>query len=175
MGQYDARSFSTQSTARRASSSSVEIASCISCSNAIIAIDVVTAVALADNQPKHMSHPRVYMNLQEIDGVWQGFRYEDDRIPLMHPEAGPRFASVAAGDVTGDGAPDLHFSDYDDGGPQIFDFNDRLLINDGFVEPPGLVDVEITEAFADDLVGRIVTPAAEPSETDAPEPVGERA
>ena len=94
-------------------------------------LDIVTAVALTDNDAKHLSHPRVYMNLGEIDGVWQGFRYEDDRIPLMHPEAGPRFASVAAGDVTGDGAPDLHFSDYDDGGPQIFDYNDRLLINDG--------------------------------------------
>ncbi|MCP4203373.1 MAG: 30S ribosomal protein S12 methylthiotransferase RimO [bacterium] len=32
----------------------------------------------------------------------------------------------------------------------------RLLINDGLIEPPGLANVEITEAFADDLVGRIV-------------------
>jgi ribosomal protein S12 methylthiotransferase len=34
----------------------------------------------------------------------------------------------------------------------------RLLINDGRVEPPSLVEVEITEAYADDLVGRIVGP-----------------
>ncbi len=37
----------------------------------------------------------------------------------------------------------------------------RLLINDGFVDPPGLVEVEITEAFADDLVGKIVPAKAE--------------
>ncbi len=32
----------------------------------------------------------------------------------------------------------------------------RLLINDGTVEAPALVEVEITEAYADDLIGRIV-------------------
>ncbi|MCZ6812018.1 MAG: FG-GAP-like repeat-containing protein [Planctomycetota bacterium] len=94
-------------------------------------LDIVTAVTLTDNQAKHLSHPRVYINKGEIGGAWQGFRYEDDRIPQMHPTAGPRFCAVSAGDVTGDGAPDLFFSDYDDGGTQIFDFNDRLLINDG--------------------------------------------
>lgn len=36
------------------------------------------------------------------------------------------------------------------------DIDGRLLINDGVVEPPSFADVEITEAFADDLVGRIV-------------------
>jgi ribosomal protein S12 methylthiotransferase len=39
------------------------------------------------------------------------------------------------------------------------DIDGRLLINDGFIEPPGLANVEITEAFADDLVGRIVPEA----------------
>lgn len=34
----------------------------------------------------------------------------------------------------------------------------RLLINDGTAEAPALVEVEITEAYADDLVGRIVGP-----------------
>jgi hypothetical protein len=38
---------------------------------------------------------------------------------------------VTAGDLTGDGRPELFFSDYDDGGSMIFDYNDRLLINDG--------------------------------------------
>ena len=94
-------------------------------------LDIVTAVTLTDNEAKHLSHPRVYINLGEEAGVWQGFRYEDDRIPQMHPIAGPRFCAVSAGDVTGDGAPDLFFSDYDEGPPQIFDFNDRLLVNDG--------------------------------------------
>ena len=40
------------------------------------------------------------------------------------------------------------------------DIDGRLLINDGFIEPPGFANVEITEAFADDLVGRIVLDAA---------------
>jgi len=93
--------------------------------------DMVTATTLTDNQAKHLSHPRVYMNLGEIDGVWQGFRHEDARIPQMHATAGPRFCSVSAGDVTGDGFPDLYFGDYDSGGTQIFDYNNRLLINDG--------------------------------------------
>lgn len=35
----------------------------------------------------------------------------------------------------------------------------RLLINDGFAPAGSYVDVEITDAFASDLVGRIVGPA----------------
>ena len=94
-------------------------------------LDMVTATTLTDNQAKHLSHPRIYMNLGESGGVWQGFRHEDARIPQMHATAGPRFCSVSAGDVTGDGFADLYFGDYDSGGSQIFDFNNRLLINDG--------------------------------------------
>ncbi|MCZ6655413.1 MAG: FG-GAP-like repeat-containing protein, partial [Planctomycetota bacterium] len=101
-------------------------------------LDIVTATTLTDNQAKHISHPRVYMNLRDEppgSGNWLGFEYQDARIPQMHPTAGPRFCSVAAGDVTGDGYPDLYFSDYDDGvtnpPPQIHDYNDKLLTNDG--------------------------------------------
>ncbi|MHC5023114.1 MAG: FG-GAP repeat domain-containing protein, partial [Planctomycetota bacterium] len=94
-------------------------------------LDVVTATTLTDNQAKHLSHPRVYMNLGEISGVWQGLRHEDARIPQMHATAGPRFCSVAAGDLTGDGFADLYFGDYDSGGSQIFDYNNRVLVNDG--------------------------------------------
>jgi hypothetical protein len=49
----------------------------------------------------------------------------------------PRFCSVAAGDVTGDGAIDLWFGDYDSSGaggnpqPDGADFNDRILVNTG--------------------------------------------
>ena len=71
------------------------------------------------------------MNLGEVDGIWQGFRFENDRIPQMHPSAGPRFCSVAVGDLTGDGYADLYFGDYDSGTILIFDYNNRLLINDG--------------------------------------------
>ncbi len=40
------------------------------------------------------------------------------------------------------------------------DVDGRLLINDGFAPPPCLARVEITEAHADDLVGRILEPTA---------------
>ncbi|MCP3902620.1 MAG: hypothetical protein GY715_03205 [Planctomycetes bacterium] len=93
--------------------------------------DLITATTLTDNQAKHLSHPRVYINKGEQAGIWQGFEYQDARIPLMHATAGPRFCSVAAGDLTGNGKPDLYFGDYDSGGSQIYDYNNKLLINDG--------------------------------------------
>ena len=94
-------------------------------------LDVVTCTTLMDGAPKHISHPRIYMNLGEQDGFWQGLRYEEARIPLMHEEASPRFCSVASGDIDGDGDEDLYFGDYDSGTTQIFDYNNRLLINNG--------------------------------------------
>ncbi|MDP7009354.1 MAG: VCBS repeat-containing protein, partial [Phycisphaerales bacterium] len=94
-------------------------------------LDMITVTTLTDFSTKALSHPRVYMNLGESDGIWQGFRYEDTRIPQMHATAGPRFCSLAVGDLTGDGFPDLYFGDYDSGTEQVFDYNNRLLINDG--------------------------------------------
>ena len=104
--------------------------------------DLVTATTLSDGDPKHIGHPRVYMNLGlDGSGNWLGFRHEDARIPQLFTVGGlavnPRFCSVEAGDVTGDGAPDLYFGDYDSSGaggggqPPQFDLNDRLLVNDG--------------------------------------------
>lgn len=94
-------------------------------------LDIVTATTLTDNDAKHLSHPRVYINLGEDNGNWLGFRHEDARIPEMHPTAGPRFCSVAVGDIDGDGDMDLYFGDYDSGPTQIFDYNNRVLVNDG--------------------------------------------
>ncbi|MDP7006207.1 MAG: FG-GAP-like repeat-containing protein [Phycisphaerales bacterium] len=94
-------------------------------------LDLVTVTTLTDNTTKALSHPRIYINLGEIDGIWQGFRFENNRIPQMHDTAGPRFCSLAIDDVTGDGYPDLYFGDYDSGPTQIFDYNNRLLINNG--------------------------------------------
>ncbi|HJN72011.1 MAG TPA: VCBS repeat-containing protein [Phycisphaerales bacterium] len=94
-------------------------------------LDMITVTTLTDNSTKELSHPRIYMNLGESDGIWQGFRFENARIPQMHDTAGPRFCSLAVGDISGDGFPDLYFGDYDSGTTQIFDYNNRLLINDG--------------------------------------------
>jgi ribosomal protein S12 methylthiotransferase len=48
----------------------------------------------------------------------------------------------------------------------------RLLINDGFAPPATFADVEITDAYADDVVGRIVGPVGAPGIVPAawPEP-----
>lgn len=105
-------------------------------------LDIVTATTLSDGLPKTISHPRIYINKGRVGGVWQGFRYEQARIPQIFTIPGgvpvaPRYCSVAAGDVTGDGFPDLYFGDYDSSGagggqePPGVDVNDRLLINDG--------------------------------------------
>ena len=102
-------------------------------------LDLVTAPTLSDGDTKEVGHPRVYMNLgNDEGGLWQGFRYEAGRIPQMFHfgnglPTNPRFCSVAAGDVTGDGAPDLYFGDYDSGPSSNpgNDMNNRLLINDG--------------------------------------------
>lgn len=106
-------------------------------------LDVITATTLSDGLSKALGHPRIHMNLgNDGSGNWLGLRYEESRIPqLLHYGTGnpenPRFCSVAAGDVTGNGVPDLYFGDYDSSGaggsgqPSNKDMNDRLLINDG--------------------------------------------
>jgi hypothetical protein len=85
--------------------------------------DVVTAAAHGQGLPQHLSHPRLYMNLGADRGSWLGFRHEAGRIPAFPIE--PNFAGVGVGDITGDGAPDLYFTDY------YNDLEDRLLVNDG--------------------------------------------
>lgn len=126
-------------------------------------LDIVTATTISDGDPKHIGHPRVYMNLGEVNGVWRGFRYEADRIPAMRSASGamghnPRFCSVAAGDVTGDGYPDLYFGDYDSSGaggsgqPPGADFDNKLLINLGAENPGYFIDSETSRMSADPML-----------------------
>lgn len=83
-------------------------------------LDVITAGTFGEQ-------PRILINLGEVGGVWQGFEYQANRLPvLMSPtNNGPKFCGLGVGDVTGNGRPDLYFADYQN------DMEDRLLINDG--------------------------------------------
>jgi hypothetical protein len=122
-------------------------------------LDAVTATTISDDDTKAIGHPRIYMNLGcSTPGLtcstaqWQGLRYEETRIPTMLSHGGgpgfnPRFCSVSAGDLTGDGYPELYFGDYDSSGaggssqPPGADFNDKLLINGGAASPAYFTDV----------------------------------
>ena len=42
--------------------------------------DFATAVTISDGDPKHISHPRIYMNQGAPGGNWQGFRFEQGRV-----------------------------------------------------------------------------------------------
>ena len=111
-------------------------------------LDIATAVTISDGLPKPISHPRIYINKGAIGGVWQGFRFEQNRSPqlyVLQPNGSPdftkpnpgRFCSIAAGDADLDGDMDLFLGDYDSSGaggggePGGIDLNDRLWINDG--------------------------------------------
>ncbi|MFB3112539.1 MAG: hypothetical protein ACE10G_10945, partial [Gemmatimonadales bacterium] len=119
-------------------------------------LDVITSTAVPEaGDPKHIAYPRVYINkCCAVGGCdaescstddWLGLRFEDARMPLMltdngQPGSNPSFCAVSAGDVTGDGYPDLYFSDYSG---FLGDFNDKLLINQG-LENPGFFE-DMTE------------------------------
>jgi hypothetical protein len=107
-------------------------------------LDFATAVTISDGDPKHISHPRIYMNLGAPGGTWLGFRFEAGRSPqlfVLNASGQPtatmapgRFCSVDAGDVDNDGDIDLYLGDYDGGltpEPGGIDINDRLWINNG--------------------------------------------
>jgi len=99
-------------------------------------LDVITCVADREDQPRLISHPRVFHNLGRFERAWQGFQFEPESMPPFQtiPEGisqTPRFCGAAAGDVTGDGFADLYFTECESGPQPFADLNDRLLINDG--------------------------------------------
>lgn len=114
-------------------------------------LDIITAGTFEEQ-------PRILMNLGEDAGVWLGFEYQPSRLPnLVSPSGvGPYFCGLGVGDVTGDGSPDLYFSDY--GGlleSEATDLDDRLLINDG------------TGFFTDETAARVGNLAESHFGTDA--------
>ena len=81
-------------------------------------LDFITTTTMSDNQTARIGQPRIYMNLgNDVDGNWLGFRFEDDRIPVLFAkngsEANPRACAVDVGDLNGDGYVDFYFVDYD--------------------------------------------------------------
>jgi FG-GAP-like repeat len=152
-------------------------------------LDVVTSAVLSDGAPKSVSHPRVYRNrADDGSGAWQGLIFENARIPQLMTlgapplAVAPRFNGVALGDVTGDGAPDLYFVDFDtpETGivePLAWDLNDRLLVNDGHgyftdegavhltpvqLESQFGVDVQMADVNADGLLDIVKATTLDP-------------
>jgi hypothetical protein len=115
-------------------------------------LDIVTAVGQSPDDPEHIGYPRVYRNkgcAGACKGTeeWLGFRYGPTRIPSMlsasgQPGFNPCFSHVEAGDLNGDGYPELWFPDRDIPGCfQSADFNAKLLLNLGETNPGHFVDV----------------------------------
>lgn len=81
-------------------------------------VDLITATTMSDTVNSMLGQPRIYRNLgNNASGAWQGFRFEDARIPVLFAKNGtaanPRLCDLAVADYNGDGYVDLYFVDYD--------------------------------------------------------------
>jgi hypothetical protein len=126
-------------------------------------LDVVTATTLTFGPNQNLGLPRVYVNLgctEPCNGTadWLGFRFEPGRIPWMLTYTGesgeyPCFTHVDAGDVDGDGYPDLWFMDSNIPFVQCADaadYNNKLLLNLGPSAPGYFIDVT-SSTFSNDF------------------------
>ncbi|MCA9305495.1 MAG: VCBS repeat-containing protein [Phycisphaerales bacterium] len=94
--------------------------------------DIVTSTVLSQGDLKHISHPRIYINLgNDGSGDWQGLRYEDARIPQLDPTNAPQFIAIAPGDFDADGDTDLFFCDTDSLPQMTQNIGNRVLLNSG--------------------------------------------
>lgn len=105
-------------------------------------LDVITAGTFGEQ-------PRILINLGRVGGVWQGLEYQPNRLPVLTSPTGngPKFCGLGVGDITGDGRPDLYFTDYQN------DLEDRLLINDGAGFFSDQTAARLTEAMIDSTFG----------------------
>jgi hypothetical protein len=81
-------------------------------------VDLVTFTTMSDQVNDVIGQPRVYRNLgNDGSGNWQGFKFENARIPVLFAKNGsaanPRACDGVVADLTGDGYPDIFFVDYD--------------------------------------------------------------
>ncbi len=82
-------------------------------------------------QAKNLSHPRVYMNKGEAGRHLAGLPVRGRPNPADAPDRRPPLLLGRRRRRHRRRLPDLYFGDYDSGGTQIYDYNNRLLINDG--------------------------------------------
>ena len=81
-------------------------------------LDLLVFTTMSDHLGAMLGQPRVYRNLGvDPKGGWLGFRFEDNRIPVLFAKNGqpanPRACDATVHDLTGDGYPDIFFVDYD--------------------------------------------------------------
>lgn len=73
------------------------------------------------------SLPRLYINLGEIEGEWQGYEDQGSNGEWYSPQfpTSPQCCGLSTGDVNGDDFPDIYFVDYNNS------LEARLFINNG--------------------------------------------
>lgn len=122
-------------------------------------VDLITATTMSDTVNAMLGQPRIYRNLgANASGQWQGFKFEDARIPQLFAKNGttanPRFCDLAVADFNGDGFVDLYFVDYDTpetSGTICIDLN-----NDGDTSDTGECQASPAESSTNDYDNKLL-------------------